>query len=311
MDNYKILSIIVSYYPTRETLLPLITELRNQTTEIMVIDNTPAENDIVWEILKDQLDFDHLNVVRLGKNFGIATAINIGIDVAQHEGFSHVLLSDQDSLPLPEMVAGLIKAEMISLSSGKRVGAVGPVFVDTVTDTYFPFQVQQKKHLFYSNKHANKENPDVEALFIISSGSLISTEVFRQVGKMREDFFIDYVDIEWCHRAISKDYVLLGTHRGLMQHRMGEDKLRLWVFGWRYMNGYNPSRIYYRSRNYIYLLRLTHVPLLWKIRTFWYWLGVFYAYALFSNNRKRYFKAFLTGIWDGLLGRMGMHQYEL
>ncbi len=311
MDNYKILSIIVCYYPDREALLPLIAELCNQTTEIIVVDNTPAENDIVWKIVKDQLNFDRLRIVRLGKNYGIATAINIGIDVAQHEGFSHVLLSDQDSLPLPEMVAGLIKAEKIFINSGKRVGAIGPAFVDVVTDTYFPFQVQQKKHLFYSNKYANKENPDVEALSIISSGSLINTEVFRQVGKMREDFFIDYVDIEWCHRAISKGYALVGTYRGLMQHRMGEDKLRLWVFGWRYMNGYNPSRIYYRFRNYIYLLRLAHVPLLWKIRASCYWMGMFYAHAFFSKNPKNYFKAFLIGTWDGLLGRMGMHQHKL
>lgn len=307
MENLKILAIIVAYYPDRETLLALVDELRKQVTEIIIVDNTPAENDNLWEILRDRVDTYPLRILRLGKNLGVATAINVGIDVAIIENFSHVLLSDQDSLPFPKMVSGLLQAERVISDTGQRVGAVGPVYIDTVTGIRFPFQVQQHRKLFYSRRHANENAPDVETLCLISSGSLINISVFRDVDVMREDFFIDHVDVEWCHRAISKGYVLVGTSRGLMQHHMGDACLRAWFFGWHHLNGYSPTRLYYRFRNFTYLLRFSYIPFFWKVRASWHWLGNLYAHTVFSSDRKENLKAILSGIWDGLSGKMGVH----
>lgn len=304
MNKQKILAIIVAYYPNSVDLSSLVDALNNQVTEILIIDNTPAENDNLWEILKEKVAIYPLRVVRFGKNLGIATGINIGINIALAESFSHVLLSDQDSLPLPGMVAGLLQAEQKNSTINQHVGAVGPVYIDAVTGLQFPFQVQRSNRLFYSREYVNPKTPDVKTLSLISSGTLIKTSVFQKVGAMREDFFIDHVDVEWCHRAISKGYTLVGTHRGLMQHRMGDTCLRVWFFNWRYINGYGPARLYYRFRNFIYLLRLSYVPLLWKIRASWYWVGNFYAHAIFASNRRENIKAMTSGIWDGLKANM-------
>ena len=122
---------------------------------------------------------------------------------------------------------------------------------------------------------------------------------------MKEDFFIDQVDIEWSHRATSMGYVLIGTGRSLLIHNMGEECLEVWYFGWRNLHGYSPLRLYYRFRNFVTLLNLPYITLRWKIRSSIYWLSVLYAHTLFSSNRYRNLSASLSGILDGLRKKTG------
>ncbi len=302
----NILAIVVTYYPERKTLLELVEALSSQVNSVIVVDNTPTQNDIVWEILDGfTTNSSELKIIRFGTNMGIAAALNAGIQVAFNEGFSHVLLSDQDSLPTRGMVSGLLSAEAANSSPIKKVGAVGPVYQDKVTNLTYPFQVHKKGALFYSHQHASSSLEDIECLTLITSGTLIKTNVLHKVGMMREDLFIDQVDIEWSHRATSMGYLLIGTGRSLLIHNMGDECLRIWYFGWRNFNGYNPLRLYYRFRNYILLLKAPYINLRWKIRSAVYFAVIFYAQIIFSSDRYLSFKAILSGIFDGFCGKTG------
>ena len=305
----KILAIIVTYYPDRQALLALVKALIPQVSEIAVVDNTPAANDIAWGVLAEYVArHPQIRVIRFGANLGIATAINTGIRIALQEDFSHVLLSDQDSLPTAGMVSGLLAAEAVNSSPTKKVGAVGPVYQDRLTGLRYPFQVQRRNRLFYSLHHTSRLLPDVECLTLITSGTLISTDVLRDVGEMREDLFIDHVDNEWSHRARSMGYTLIGTGRSLLIHNMGDKCLRAWWFGWRKLNGYGPLRLYYRFRNFVVLLGLPYIPLRWKIRSSMYFVFSLYAHALFSSNRWQSMHAAISGITDGIRHRTGPHR---
>jgi len=310
-SGVRVLAIVVTFHPERQTLLALLGELGGQVDEVLVVDNTPSPDDGVWTMLAGEVGRQcGLRMVRLGGNLGIATALNVGIEVALSEGFSHVLLSDQDSLPAAGMVDGLLRAEGRAITAGRRVGGVGPVYLDQVTGIRFPFQVRESGDLFYSRKHVDERNPDIETLSLISSGTLIRTAVLKDVGDMLESLFIDYVDVEWCHRAVAKGYVLIGTGDALMYHNRGEQCLSVWFFGWRKFNGYGATRLYYQFRNFVYLARLRYVPLFWKIRASWYWLGNFYASALFGGERLASTKAMLVGVKDGLCGNMGARRID-
>lgn len=300
-------AVVVTYYPRYDEFLPLIDELVQQTDRVIVVDNTDASDDRVFEILSNNNDIEHINIIRLGKNLGIAAALNIGIEAAITAGCTHILLSDQDSLPDSKMVCGLLRAESEILLTGVKVGAVGPVYVDQVTGIRFPFHVKEPKRLFYSKKQVNEEVPYISTISLITSGSLINAETIESVGEMCEDLFIDYVDVEWCHRAISKGFMLIGTNYGLMKHNMGNISLRIWFFGWHLVNGYGPTRLYYRVRNYIYLLKLSHVPLVWKICAFKDWLDSIYVHTFFASNRMLSLITMLWGLWDGIRGNMGIN----
>lgn len=301
-----IYAIVVTYYPSAGTLLPLLGALLAQTDQVLIVDNTEATDDRVFAMLQGNSEFPgRIRVIRLGVNRGIATALNVGITTALEGGCTHVLLSDQDSLPSPAMVAGLLRAERELTEAGKDVAAVGPVYRDQVAGAEFPFQVQEAGRLFYSRKHPTVGEPNIETLSLITSGTLINAKALARVGVMKEDFFIDHVDVEWCHRAISKGMVLVGTSHATMNHHMGDNPLRVWVFGWRNVNGYGVTRLYYRFRNFAFLLRLRYVPTAWKIRASWYWLGNFYAHVVFVPNRRESLIAMVSGFIDGLRGKMG------
>lgn len=306
------MAVIVTYYPDQRTLTHLINLLCSQTNMVLVVDNTPKADDSVFIFLNDKLITNsNLFFVRLGENLGIATALNIGINVALKERYSHILLSDQDSIPSEEMIFGLLKAETEISATGVKVGAVGPVYFDTITGLRFPFQVQEPKHLFYSRKQASDETPNISTLSLITSGTLINTGALQRIGGMREDFFIDHVDVEWCHRAIAKGYTIIGTSYAKMHHHMGDQCLRFWYFGWHTTNGYGSIRLYYRFRNFTYLLRLSYIPTLWKIRASWFWLGIFYAHLFFAPNRIKNLKAMLIGFLHGLIGKMGKQDLKI
>ncbi|MBK6375910.1 MAG: hypothetical protein IPF61_02815 [Xanthomonadales bacterium] len=191
------------------------------------------------------------------------------------------------------------------LANGVRVGYVGAAYVDGITGHSFGFQVQEADRYFYSTRAADAADPWVEVITGITSGSLHPCRVFADVGMMREDWFIDYVDTEWFHRARARGYRMFGTSRAVLSHHLGDLTFRVWYGRWRNYNGYSPRRLYYRFRNFVLLMRCGHVPSRWKVRACWYWLGNAYAYLLFSPNRWQNLKFTCRGLWDGLRGRVG------
>ena len=49
--NINILAIVVTYYPDHKPLLDLVEALNSQVNSVIIVDNTPAQNDIAWEVL--------------------------------------------------------------------------------------------------------------------------------------------------------------------------------------------------------------------------------------------------------------------
>lgn len=303
----RVFAVVVAYLPDTEVLRALLNTLLAQTAGVVVVDNTPAEDRRV-ESLCATLAQDTLRLTRLGQNRGIACALNVGIDVALAAGATHVLLSDQDSLPSHDMVKELLRAHADLLGAGQRVGAVGPTYTDRHTGITFPFQVDVPGRLFYQHRRPDAMHPIVEALTLITSGTLISAPVLRDVGPMREDFFIDHVDIEWSHRARAAGYAMFGVGAAVMFHSMGDHALRVWYFGWRQESAYSPVRVYYRVRNFVALCRVPTIRWRWKVRNGWYAIGVVYTQALFGEQRFASLCMAVRGLWDGLRMRMGPWQ---
>lgn len=303
-----VLAIVVAYLPEPERFADLLRHLLSQATAVLVVDNTPAGKDDAERVVMALPDHGgRLRITRCGDNLGIGAALNIGIDAAQAEQFTSVLLSDQDSLPSVDMVSQLLRTTHELSATGIRVGAISPAYVDEVTGASFGFQVQRPDAWFYSVFDSSAADPWVEVLTSITSGTLIPVSAFAIVGTMREDYFIDDIDAEWCLRARSHGLHLFGTARAVMRHRLGDSSFPLWYLRWRRFNGYQPLRLYYRFRNFIVLCGEPHAPLGWKVRASWYWLGNIYAYLIFSPNRVMNARYIFRGLFDGFRRRMGRY----
>lgn len=303
-DSARVFAVVVTYLPEANTLRSLLDALLMQTSGIVVVDNTPDEDSRVENLLGNY-SHPEIRLIRLGENKGIARALNLGVDAAIEAEASHVLLCDQDSLPAADMVRELLRAIDFTGRQGRKPGAAGPTFTDRHTGLTFPFQARIPGKFFYGHLRPDDANPVGEVLTLITSGTLIPIPVWRAVGPMREDFFIDQVDIEWSHRARAAGFTLLGTSRAIMFHSMGERAMRVWYFGWRKESAYAPARVYYRVRNFVALCSLKYISTRWKIRSSWYCMGVVYSHVFFGDSRVAALRMAARGLWDGLCGRMG------
>lgn len=300
-------AVVVTYRPDLDQLSALLVALSPQVAHIHVVDNTPAE-DARTEGLLGRLRAENVSLLPLDDNLGVAKALNVGISVAKAAGASHVLLSDQDSLPAPDMVDRLLEAHVDLRDRGEKVGAVGPTFTDEHTGTTFPFQASIPGKFFYGHVRPAPGRPLVEALSLITSGTLIPMRVLDDIGAMREDLFIDKVDIEWCHRARAAGWKLFGSGQARMFQRMGEAGLRVWFLHWRRESVYPPLRLYYQSRNYVALAREPWIQWRWKVRNGWYTLGVVYSQVVFGRRRLQAMRMAVRGLADGIRGRMGPYR---
>lgn len=302
----RILAVVVTYLPTRSLLRALVEAYARQGADVLVVDNTPANDDCAWSYLEDLCASDSsIRLVRCGKNLGIAAALNIGIEAALRENFDYALLSDQDSEPEPGMLSGLQEVHAALTARSIRVGCVAPAYFDLTTRQTFSFQVHLPGEFFYRNASGENALPWTEILTAITSGTLISHAALADVGPMCEKLFIDHVDTEWCHRARHRGFKLYGTSSVRLNHRLGDSELRIWLFGWRKCNEYSSTRLYYRFRNFVLLCRLPYISTRWKCRASLYWMLSVYGHLLFSASRRRNFRMIVRGLRDGLHGRSG------
>lgn len=297
-------AVVVTFKPAIAPLEELLRSLMPQVAHTIIVDNSPAQ-DREFQNLIDSSGSDELTLISLGANYGVAKGLNIGIEQTRAKGADFVLLSDQDSLPAADMVARLLDGYQRVSQGRVSVAAIGPAFTDIHTGTTFPFQANIPGKFFYGHVRPSVENPDVEALTIITSGTLIPISVLETVGAMREDLFIDKVDLEWCLRARAKGFSVYGTGSARMFQRLGEHHLRVWWLRWRNESAYSPTRIYYQVRNFFALCRFRYIPLSWKLRQAWFTFGVAYSQVVFGSERAAAARMVLRGTLDGVLGRMG------
>lgn len=293
----KIVAIIVTYMPDCVLLNRLLTNLTLQVSNKIVVDNGSGE--IVKAVLASRgLPDEHL--ISLSKNFGIAAAQNIGLEWVRLHGASHVVLFDQDSEPAPDMVAQLLKVAAAKQISGTKVAAVGPRYLDERQANPPPFI--QVKGLTVERQPCPCNDSVAEVDYLIASGCLIPIETLNDVGGMREELFIDYVDIEWGLRAKSRGFQSFGACGALMKHDLGDEPIKF--FG-KSLPVHSPLRHYYHFRNAVWMYRQSWLPLHWKLADGWRLLLKYGFYTLFARPQWKHFQMMTMGIWHGLTNRMG------
>lgn len=298
-----IAAIVVTYFPDRETVNSLLTSLKAQADLVYVIDNTP-NGDEGWTVTPgDRAGVAQVCHVPLGENLGIAVAHNVGIKAAIGEGATHVVLFDQDSIPPHNMIQTLLAEEKALLERGVRVASVGPAYRDEKTGDVAP--AIRSTGLIVKKFHVQSdEMRPVASDHLISSGSLIRTSILDEVGLMREDLFIDWVDIEWGIRARHKGFKHFICPRTIMSHSIG-DAFKA-ILG-KKINLHSDLRNYYIVRNAISLGMNPATGWPWRLRMLFkapLYVG-FHTWHSASGNRLDAFMLMLLAVRDGFTGRLG------
>lgn len=288
MPLAPIVAIVVTFNPEPDRLTAMLGRLRTQVTSTVVVDNGSRASPDALVARSDAA----VTLIELGNNYGIAYAQNRGIDFARQQGAAAVLLMDQDSLPDSGMVAELSQVYENLSARGIATAAIGPSYRD---------EGLQKKAPALNRDMAVPGIAADEVDHVIASGSLLTLAAIDRVGPMRDDLFIDYVDIEWALRARTFGLRSFMARNATMSHQFGTP---LTIFG-RQFSSHTPMRQYYLFRNSIWLWRQNWVPLGWKLRRGRKLLLRLLFSMVFARPLLEQWRLMWRGIAHGISGKMG------
>lgn len=226
---------VISVFNAPPELRARALHLLKQVERVILVDDGSASLGL------QDVPEDNVIQIRLQKNLGIATALNVGVERAQSLGATHVLTLDQDSDLEPDHVRRLLDALRREEHLGAPVAAAVPAHVGGV-------------HILMA--------PDGQPFDPIQSGQLIPVETFRSIGGFEESLFIDAVDSEFTARARRAGFRFVSEEGVAMRHALGESvPLKIlgrhvtWAGKPRHVLYHQSWRTYYMVRNSLFLKR--------------------------------------------------------
>ncbi len=293
---------IVLYNPDEGKLQELLRVcLDYDRVKILLFDNSPYQQNL------EGIHSENIVLYKSKKNVGVAGAHFYACKMAESENFDFVLFLDQDSqLPenfIAQMITGFYHLQKLY----PRLCAIGPSWKDPrINNWYQEKQVKNnlKTTLKAKLKRVLKVTQRREKIhhflrldnILISSGMMVCVPTLKEIGYPKKEYFIDLVDIEWCLRALSKDFQIEIVKDVQMQHTIGQFKSTKNKF----LQYQNPMRYYYSIRNSFYLFRERKFPI--SFRLFILIHNILEIKKIpFVPESKKSLLAAMSGIKDGIL----------
>jgi len=299
LDMPKFAVIVVTYFPDAEIIHNLI-QISDKCKNVIVIDNTPGSAGIEIPNIKN------IKVLKNKKNMGLAFALNMGMNSAGKEGVENIFLLDQDSRPSDHYFNEMLAFKSQMACQYDRWAFYVPNFYDRNSKTFARFPLLTRCTLTHATcKNVGSVQGD-RAAIAITSGMLISYSRFREIGPFREDYFIDFVDNEYCLKAAQKGYRIGVNCDTILDHAIGNRSLHRFFGLTVKPNHHLPLRRYYIARNGVrtaidfVLPYPSYVPLIFARM-----LHEFISILLYEDQKSKKIRAMICGIYHGLTGRMG------
>jgi rhamnosyltransferase len=291
--------ITVTFNPDVSVLARQLAELPADARKV-VVDNA-SRVELRQEIRQLLVDRADILFLQNDANVGLAAALNQGARAALRcaPEVRYLLLLDQDSEPGPGEVERLLGAFVHLAAEHPKLGGVGPRLLDVDTGLQHGFH-QISGWRWIRRYPAEGVSEPVPVAGLNGSGTLMPAAVFAELGGMDESLFIDCVDTEWSFRVLASGYSLYGIPDVRFRHRMGISGMSFWFFGrhvWPYRS---PGRHYYLFRNVVRLLRMRHVPPVWKFLAPLKLMATLTVHLLFDRARSAQISQMLRGLRDGI-----------
>ncbi|WP_130803783.1 glycosyltransferase family 2 protein [Acinetobacter ihumii] len=288
----NIYAVVVTFNPNISNLENLIKDVSINSINLILIDNGSDNQDDI-KILKNNYSID---TIFLKQNLGIAAAQNIGINYCIDNNVGYIIFFDQDSTIDSNFIFHLYADYKSLVDQGIAVGLIGPKYIDPRFN--FIYSVNDvTKYGILKKINLNEMSETTSVKLLISSGSLIAVDTIKKVGLLRENYFIDCVDTEWCFRIESLGFKNFVSKNAMMYHTIGDNLVTLGPFK---SPLHSPFRRYFIIRNSFYMLKESHIPVLFSFRMIFFSFYQQFLILLRVNKRSEYFKVMLKGTRDGL-----------
>lgn len=241
----SVVAVVVTFHPRPEAGEGIAAALE-QAERVVVVDNGSTEEELAAVAA---LGDARVELLRNAANEGIAAAQNRGIRRAREQGAGFVLLLDQDSVAAPGMVAALRAA-----CAAPGVGIAAAVAADAGQQKRPQFLTSADGRACVVRELADAVLPNL--CFAIASGSLVPAATFDRAGLMRDDFFIDWVDIEFGLRVRRAGLDIVAVRDARLRHRLGDYEERRLLGRIVPVTHHSAQRRYFQARNRRWTKRL-------------------------------------------------------
>jgi rhamnosyltransferase len=290
MPNANALAVVVTYNPDAD-LSRNLAALRLQFAHVLVVDNGSANVEPVRVAATES----GCVLVCNSTNFGIARALNQGVEALLAGSFGWLATFDQDSL-LPDGGIDGLFATCAAYPAAERIGIMAMAHRDRGTGRDYHHRVD-----------ILEEEPAWRLLrATITSGSMVRREVFEQVGRFEDDLFIDAVDHEFCLRVRRHGWLIVEARAHVMAHSIGATTVTK-VLGLPVVcTHHSPLRRYYMVRNHLEVCRrnILFDPA-WSFKAFAQAGSGALAAVLCEQRKLAKLRAVLLGLAHFMLRRFG------
>ena len=286
--------IVVTFFPDTK-LQERIEVIGAECDHVVVVDNGSPAGTLAF-----LAQSDHLELLVQSSNVGLAAAFNVGLRRALLLGYKWAVTFDQDSEP----VAGMVKELWLSHERNPGAAVIGPCIEEAGSNSVYRW-VRRHPRCGWFFQRVECGNDDLTNItLLISSGSLTDLEMWSRLGGFDEDFFIDYVDSDYCLKVLRSGRGLVVSALARMRHRLGGRRTgRFLGRNLRPMH-HATFRHYYMARNRVKVWR-RHA---WAVP---HWASFDLAFVclnsfrvvIFEPSKWKKFKATLLGTWDGVKAR--------
>lgn len=271
--------VLILYNPN-ETILDNVLTYIKPLNRLWVIDNSEIKYpDLIERLL--QIDSRIIYIQNFNRN-GIAGALNLGIRSAIKNNTQWVLTMDQDSCFVANHIENFI-ATLYTLNH-EKTAIISPCH-----------------QLFKEIKVIKEDFSSIDSC--MTSGSLVNIEIFKRIGHFREEFFIDYVDLEYCLRARYRGYEIIKINSVILKHKLGNSKKHLKFI---LVTNHSPLRRYYITRNrFITLWEYKFVFPFYCLNEFRLVLMDVFKILIFEKQKSNKLKSTILGIFHFVIGKKG------
>jgi GT2 family glycosyltransferase len=269
--------------------------------EIVVVDN--ASTDATCALLAKR--FPQVTVLQMSENLGVGGAVAAGLTYAAlKKRHDWVLTLDADSAPDDDALQALVEGIESLADTECKVGMVAPLCVHRETGTCYP-------PLFWRDGFVKPpaelvRRPLWFADLVMGSGCMVRREVVEKVGVPRADFFMYFLDYEYCLRVRSHGYKIAIITRAQLAHEVGKARqVRLPGYSALWPD-HAPWHEYYMSRNVAYAAWWLYPNRRTKQSVVRHLARHACGSLLFGSNKLACLRRMAQGFLDGRRGILGI-----